>query len=1446
MAYLQRKQLAQYVEGWTRYLPPDRPADLSVADQQVPANVQAHAAAIAAWIISCDEWKIKDNMAMGAIKGTLRGQYLTYVLSCPTSKAVWDTILGRLRTQNLGLAAHNTKQLLYHHPYLGGPIEEYLKHFVITNEQLARIGKALPDSDVAHWMLENLPKDDPSWKSVVSSFYTIHPDPDVVTSFQAGVAIRNHYNQLTAPPAQSSSAYIAPTFESAFAARHGRPGNASSRPTCSGCNKPGHTVDNCFDVILAEINKLNSRLPRSLQVSSAARSEKANVLSDGVSPGRGVVDDRDVSGDEDDTVLLSLALEKGEVFISASLNEKSRSAYRDHVYVDSGATRSISPVIEYFDPATLKELKAPVVIRVGNNDTLLATAMGDIPFLFNVDDAVKKGVVKDVLYCADIATTLVSVSQLNARGNRVILDGSESRVVHKPSGQTIARMHLTKSSLYRLDASLRPSKVFVSLAASLRSIDINDLHRRLGHLSFDDCKKLVYRGMVEGVDALRGRQNFCPGCVAGKIHRAPFHTSTSMTKNKLHRVHSDLAGPFPLSIHGCKYFVVFFDEHSKKLWVYFMARKSDLFEKFKEWKAMVELQSGHALQEFQSDNGGEFIGSSFKSYLRSTGILHRTSTAYTPQQNGKAERSIRTILERALSMLRSATLSDGFWQDAVETAVHLINRSTRTGLKRVTPEESWSGTKPDVANLRVFGCPAYVLIPKEVRVGKLAHKTRRCVFIGYSTTRKAWRLWNPVKRSVIESRDVIFDERVQCCGHPVPPVDLSSLECADRPAEEEPSVGTSPVTEVDIPSTHQASDPRLVPPPAHVLVPLVPPVAAPALPAVPPVAPRRRLNEVDRLYDFFEHHPLRADRDGVVPAQLEGGSAGDNVEEELRAALSALALDFASQDTTVEDAIVLAATAGPSHDIAPSSLHEALRRPDAAEWTEAIRRELDSLTHSNTFTEVDQVPAAFSPIGSKFVFSLKKDVNGKVVRYKARLVAQGFSQREGIDYTNTFAPVVRLTSIRITLAIATNLCLELDHLDVETAFLNGKIDEEIYMRAPKGFEKLGLDLGSLWRLHGSLYGLKQAPLIWNNLLDGVLKSFGWRRLSSDWCIYIWRDLRGHLLILAVHVDDMLLAGNSRKLMEEAKTWLAKHFKIKDMGVPKLVVGLEVIRDEKRGTTSISQGHFIDELAVRYNQDSMPMAPTPLSSGFEFTSEDCPSTEADKVEMSHLPYRSLVGALMYVMIGTRPNIAFAVGCLSRYLINPGKRHWDQALRVLNYLRNTRDLIISYSRDSADGLTLRGFSDSDWAGEKDGSRSTSGYVWMLSGGPVSWKSRLQPIVALSSTEAEYITVTAAAQEGIWLRRVMGELGFEQVGATDLAVDNEGAIALSENPQAHPRTKHIRLRYHFIRQYVQEGVIKPRYISTHKNIADMFTKNLPKDKFFELRLAMGLTQRASGSVE
>ena len=340
-------------------------------------------------------------------------------------KVVWDIILSRLRTQNLGLAAHNTKQLLYSHPYLGGSIEDYLRHFAITNKQLASIGKAIPNLEVAHWMLENLLKEDPGWKSVITSFYTVNPGPDLVSLFQASVVIHNHYNQLMALPAHSVSTYVVPTFESAFAACHGCPSGSahsltnSNHPYCTSCNKPGHMVDKCFDAILAEIDKLNTCLPHSLQLSLLAKPKRANVASDGSEVAHDIVDDWDVP-DDDNIVLLTMALKRGDAFVSESLSNKARSAYCDHAYIDSGATHSISPVIKHFNPISLKQLKAPIIIHVRNNKMLLAMAVGNIPYLFNVGDVVRNGVVSDILYCADIATTLISALQLNACGHKVI------------------------------------------------------------------------------------------------------------------------------------------------------------------------------------------------------------------------------------------------------------------------------------------------------------------------------------------------------------------------------------------------------------------------------------------------------------------------------------------------------------------------------------------------------------------------------------------------------------------------------------------------------------------------------------------------------------------------------------------------------------------------------------------------------------------------------------------------------------------------------------------------------------------------------------------------------------------------------------------------------------------------------------------------------------------
>lgn len=340
----------------------------------------------------------------------------------------------------------------------------------------------------------------------------------------------------------------------------------------------------------------------------------------------------------------------------------------------------------------------------------------------------------------------------------------------------------------------------------------------------------------------------------------------------------------------------------------------------------------------------------------------------------------------------------------------------------------------------------------------------------------------------------------------------------------------------------------------------------------------------------------------------------------------------------------------------------------------------------------------------------------------------------GIDFDETFSPVVKLTSIRVLCALAVRLKLYFHHLDVDTAFLNGFLKEEIYIRLPEG---AGPDAGKIKRLCRSLYGLKQASRIWNDLLDAELKKVGYLRIHADYCLYVYK--KGDIIcFLAVYVDDMGLLGNDLAIMTEHKSLLACRFKIKDLGDARLMLGLAIDYDREAQTLTLSQTRYIDESLERYGANDGHIHITPLSSGIKLSRDDCPTTDEEKLEMSSHPYHSLIGTLMYAMLGTRPDIAYAVGALSKYCSNPGKTHWQQALHILRYLAGTREYGLKFDGKLSHDMSslILGYTDSDWAGDLDTRRSTGGYVFKMSGAAVSWSSKLQASPALSSTEAEYV--------------------------------------------------------------------------------------------------------------
>jgi len=796
-------------------------------------------------------------------------------------------------------------------------------------------------------------------------------------------------------------------------------------------------------------------------------------------------------------------------------------------------------------------------------------------------------------------------------------------------------------------------------------------------------------------------------------------------------------------------------------------------------------------------------------------------------------------------MLFEANLSTGFWAEAALTATYLINRCPVSRLLDMTPEEAWSGIKPIITAFRPFGCPAYAHVPKANRT-KLESKTRKCIMLGYEPGTKAYRLWDPKRRCIVKSRDVIFDERINPPAKPEPPVDLSEIlwdgeleykgitrvgdNWEDGVANHEHEAPVRASTPDDVAPEHHMNPPENdnLPPEVN------PDPPAPIEEPAPAPAPRRaRRSELDMLGPPPE---VEGHRERRLPARyreepdLPVGPPIAEVEEDLQdAEMAEIAFTFAA-----------AAHSNPSE---PQTFREAMQSPEAKFWTQAIQKEIQSLEDMGTFETVNTLPTGRKAIGSKLVFRIKHNTDGSIERYKARLVAKGFLQMPGIDFDETFAPVVKLTSIRIMCALAVRLKLHFHHLDVDTAFLNSPLQEEIYMRMPEGS---GEHEGKIVRLHRSLYGLKQASRVWNELLDTELQKIGYIRIHADFCIYVYREGET-ILFLAVYVDDMGLLGNNLDAMQSHKRLLNKQFKIKDLGNIKQILGIAIDYNREGQTLHMYQTRYIDESAERYGFADGRTHRTPLASGIKLSKDDCPTTETEKRRMHDYPYQNLIGTLMYAMLATRPDIAFAVGALSKFSSNPGYAHWDQAVHTLRYLVGTKDYALFFDGNSLDDLSslILGYTDSDWAGNIDTRRSTGGYVFLMCGAAVSWSSKLQSSPALSSTEAEYMACTRAAQEAIWLRQLLEQLGFKQTKPTSLLGDNQGAIALAKNPGNHPRTKHIALRYHFIRFTISNGHILLNYIPTSDMAADGLTKGLTGDKHLTFLHMLGLKSRPSGSV-
>ncbi|KAG8492742.1 hypothetical protein CXB51_010463 [Gossypium anomalum] len=514
-------------------------------------------------------------------------------------------------------------------------------------------------------------------------------------------------------------------------------------------------------------------------------------------------------------------------------------------------------------------------------------------------------------------------------------------------------------------------------------------------------------------------------------------------------------------------------------------------------------------------------------------------------------------------------------------------------------------------------------------------------------------------------------------------------------------------------------------------------------------------------------------------------------------------------------------------DDVPSTYTEAISNPDGVKWKQAMNEEMQSL-HKNRTWELVTLPKGKKAIGCKWVYAKKEGFTGKnKIRYKARLVAKGYAQKERIDYNEVFSPVVKHSSIRILLALVTQYDLELAQLDVKTAFLHSDLEEEIYMTQPDGFKVAGKE-NWFCKLTKSLYGLKQSPRQWYKRFDQFMKGQRYTRSKFDHCVYFLKLQEGTFIYLFLYVDDMLIASKSKVEIERLKTQLNLEFEMKDLGEAKKILGMEIWRDRAHDRVSLSQKQYLKKVLQQFgmNEHTKPVS-TPLASHFKLSAQLSPSTSTEQEYMLQVPYSNAVGSLMYAMVCTRPYISQIVSIVSRYMHNPRKGHWQAVKWILRYIKKTVDVGLLFKQHNTLGKCVIGYVDSDYASDLDKRRSTTGYVFTLAGGPISWKFTLQSTVALSTTKAEYIAVIEAVKEAIWLQGVVKTLGLVQEHI-NVYCDSQSAVHLAKNQVYHARTKHINVRFYFVREIIDEGKICLQKIKTADNSADMMTKVVTATKF------------------
>ena len=1012
---------------------------------------------------------------------------------------------------------------------------------------------------------------------------------------------------------------------------------------------------------------------------------------------------------------------------------------------------------------------------------------------------------------------LISIGQLDEKGCKIIFENKKCLIKLNETTEIEGVRCQHNNKLYKLKTISRENhEANVVQGTNDKIKNWKIWHNRLGHLGIKNMKLLK----AEDID-LEGKNfisEFCESCALGKSTKLP-HKSIKKEKIDTERItiHSDLMGPMRKKSIGAKFYVLtYICSPTEYSYTYFLKQKSEQFEKFREFKNTYELLRSKKINELRTDNGNEYLSTEFQNYLKHHGIIHNTSVAYSPQSNGKAERLNRTLVEKARCMIISSNVDLSLWSAAIDTANYLRNRSPSSLLNGMTPYEALYNKKPKIKHLIIFGSDAYPLELTNKRDKFEPTAKSNCIMIGYGNKEGIYWIFDKINRKAFRSRDVKFNEESILKNINAETLDLGDLiESFKGNVEEEEEAEAKKETKIE--------------------------------------EEENKDKYVENLEVIFEEennddHTSKQQNNEQNAGNLDLDTFDTNfieTQEEVKSKNQKLPYEkqnskrlrkqtqfyqsgesITSNKKKDENTGVYLSQYNEIEE--PNNYKQAINGQASNSWKKAIEEELNSLRENDTW-EVTNLPKNKNLIKTKWVFKIKRDNNNQPERFKARLVAKGYDQEIGIDYYETFAPVIKQQSLRLLLAIAINENLIIHHVDISTAFLNGLLDEDVYIEIPEGLKHNYLK-NEVFKLKKALYGLKQASRTWNRTLVKYLQELQFKHLKMDTCIFY-----NNSIIIAVYVDDIVIFGKMLNLITLFKSQLFKKFKSRDLGELKYLLGITIERCED--FIMIHQKNYIEKLINQYkNLNASKPVDIPMQL-YKLTIELTDETDELRQLIDPTIYRQAIGSLIYLMTSTRPDISFAVSLLSRFMQKPRELHWRFLKRLLRYIKTTNFCSLVFKKNNKMCMPkLIGLTDSDYAGSLDDRKSTSGYAFNYGECLISWHSSRQKTVSLSSTEAEYIGLTSAVKELIWLNQLLSELN-RQVFQLVIYCDNKSAICLAKNPEFHARSKHIDIRHHFIREAKDAHKILIGQISTNEMPANIFTKALPKVKHKKCLQLLGI---------